>query len=72
MQEVASARPEYLLISMALTEQRDGVAEIARAVTMLAHTDQPRVVVGGYPVKAGLIEAIPAAELLPDISMLQL
>lgn len=31
---------------------------------------RPTVIVGGYPVKAGLIKAIPAAELLSDISAL--
>ena len=70
MRSVAADRPEYLLISMALTEQRDHVVEIANATQALPLDVRPKVIVGGYPVKAGLIEAIPAAELLSDMSVL--
>lgn len=68
---VVAERPQYLLISMALTEQRDPVADICNAAQALPEEVRPRVVVGGYPVKAGLIKAIPAAELMSDISRLQ-
>ena len=70
MQSIAADRPRYLLISMALTEQRDHVVEIVNAAKALPPEVRPTVIVGGYPVKAGLIKAIPAAELLSDISAL--
>jgi hypothetical protein len=40
--------------------------------TALPPDVRPTIIVGGYPVKAGLIKAIPAAELLSDISALPL
>ena len=72
MQNLATDRPEYLLISMAMTEQLDRVVQIVKATQALPLSVRPKVIVGGYPVKAGLISAIPAAELLTDISALQI
>jgi len=72
MRSIAADRPKYLLISMALTEQRDHVVDIANAAKALPPDMRPKVIVGGYPVKAGLIKAIPAAELLSDISELHI
>ncbi len=72
MRSVASERPEYLLISMALTEQFERVVEIANAAQDLPRELRPKIIVGGYPVKAGLIKPIPAVELLPSISTLNI
>jgi methanogenic corrinoid protein MtbC1 len=72
MRRIAAEQPKYLLISMALCDQRDRVAEIAEAAQGLPRELRPRTIVGGYPVKAGLIRSIPAAELLSDISALQI
>ncbi len=72
MRCVAADRPKYLLISMAVMEQLDRVARIAGAAQALPRDVRPQIVVGGYPVKAGLISAIPATELLSDISALQI
>ncbi len=72
MRNLATDRPEYLLISMAMTEQLDRVVQIVKATQALPLSVRPKVIVGGYPVKAGLISAIPAAELLTDISALQI
>ena len=72
MQSIAAERPKFLLISMALPNQRNPVARIANAIEALPPNVRPRVIVGGYPVKAGLIAKIPAVELLSDISTLQL
>ena len=72
MRNIAAERPKYLLISMAVTEQRDRVAEIAKSVHALPQDIRPKTIVGGYPVKAGLISSIPEAELLSDISALQI
>jgi hypothetical protein len=70
MRSIKAHRPKYLLISMALPEQRDHVVEIAHAAKALPPDVRPKVIVGGYPVKAGLIKAIPAAKLLSDIGAL--
>lgn len=72
MRAVETERPRYLLISMALSEQRDGVAEISKAIQALPQEMRPKIIVGGDPMKAGLIKEIPAAELLSDISAFHL
>ena len=72
MRNIATQRPRYLLISMALIEQRGGVAEIARAIQALPRDIRPRTIVGGYPVKSGLISSIPETELLSNITALQI
>lgn len=72
MRNIAAERPKYLLISMALTEQRDRVADIAKTVQTLPQDVRPKIVVGGYPVKAGLINSIPETEFLLNISALQI
>lgn len=72
MRSIAAEHPQYLLISMALAEQRDRVVEIARAVQELPQDIRPKTIVGGYPVKAGLISSIPGAEIMLDIGALQI
>jgi methanogenic corrinoid protein MtbC1 len=72
LRRVDAERPRYLLISMALTDHRDPVAEIVNAMQGVPGDARPKIIVGGYPVKAGLIRSIPAAELLSDISALDL
>jgi hypothetical protein len=72
MRNIAAERPKYLLISMALTEQRDRVADIAKSVQTLPQDVRPKIVVGGYPVKAGLINSIPETEFLLNVSALQI
>jgi methanogenic corrinoid protein MtbC1 len=72
VQNIVVERPKYLLISMALIEQRDRVAAIANAVRALPSNVRPKIIVGGYPVKVGLISSIPGTELLSDISQLQI
>ncbi len=63
-------RPGFFLISMALVEQRDHVAAIVRRIRALPKAKQPRVIVGGYPVKVGLVRKIPGADLVADINTL--
>jgi len=72
MRNIAAERPKYLLISMAVTEQCEGVVEIAKTVQALPQNIRPKTIVGGYPVKAGLIRSIPETELLSNISALQI
>ncbi|MGA7809200.1 cobalamin-dependent protein, partial [Bradyrhizobium sp.] len=67
---IAADKTEMLLISMALSEQRAGVVEIAERVAELPLLVRPAIVVGGYAVKLGLVPPIPGAELLADISHL--
>jgi methanogenic corrinoid protein MtbC1 len=69
---IAADKPKYLLVSMALAEQCSRVAEIARTMQMLSPSVRPRIIVGGYAVKAGLISTIPGAKLLSDINALQI
>ena len=70
LHDVADGRPGFLLISMALPEQRDHVAEVAAHIQALPEALRPKMLVGGYPVKVGLVRTIPGADLVPDISAL--
>ena len=72
MQSISTDKPKYLLISMAVAEQCSRVAEIAKMAQMLSPSVRPRIIVGGYPIKAGLISTIPGAELLSDINALEI
>ena len=63
-------RPKSLLISMALTEQSAGVTSMAQRVSQLPAAIRPKVIIGGYAVKLGLVSAIPGAQLMADISSL--
>lgn len=65
-------RPRLLLISMALAEQRPGVVTLVECLAALPEPVRPRVIVGGYAVKLGHVDAIPGAELMVDISGLRL
>jgi methanogenic corrinoid protein MtbC1 len=59
-----------VLISMALVEHRRSVESIAGRIAALPASIRPRIIVGGYAVKAGLVSAIAGAELMADISLL--
>lgn len=72
LQCIAAERPKYLLISMATLNQRAHVTEIAKRVLSLHQDVRPKIVVGGYPVKTAIIDAIPGAELLSNIDALHL
>ncbi len=63
-------RPRSLLISMALAEQGAGVTALAQRISQLPVAIRPKVIIGGYAVKLGLVSAIPGAELMADISSL--
>ena len=67
---IGKTTPRYLLVSMALAEQNRGVKAIAERISGLPELTRPRVVVGGYAVKRGLVSAIPGADLMADISAL--
>jgi methanogenic corrinoid protein MtbC1 len=63
-------QPRLLLISMALPEQRSSAVTIVEFVTALSDIAAPKIIVGGYPVKLGMVAPIPGAELLADIHSL--
>jgi methanogenic corrinoid protein MtbC1 len=65
-----TSKCRLILISMALAEQYVDISAFAERVATLPDTIRPKVIVGGYAVKAGLISAIPGAELMADISSL--
>lgn len=67
---VVACRTRIVLISMALAEQLSGVAEIVARIADIPASIRPRVIVGGYAVKAGLVSTINGADLAGDISML--
>jgi hypothetical protein len=56
---------------MTLAEQTPSVVTIAERIAQLPASVRPKVVVGGYAVKMGLITAIPGAHLIADISSLR-
>ena len=63
-------RPKSILISMALAEQSAGVTAMAQRISQLPAAVRPKVIIGGYAVKLGLVSAIPGAQLMADISAL--
>jgi len=67
---IRHTQPRLLLVSMALAEQTPSVVAIAERIAELPTSKRPRVVVGGYAIKAGLVATIPGADLVGDISSL--
>jgi methanogenic corrinoid protein MtbC1 len=69
---IFDAQPDFLLISMALADQLEGVSAIVHSVNELPTGVRQRIIVGGYAVKANLVSSIPGAELLKDITSLKI
>ncbi|WFU72918.1 B12-binding domain-containing protein [Bradyrhizobium sp. CB2312] len=69
-QHIIQAAPRALLISMALPEQLNSVAAICALVGQLPAGARPKVLVGGYAIKSGLVRLVPGADLVTDISLL--
>jgi hypothetical protein len=67
---VSAIQPRVLLISIALPEQAAGVIAIVERVLALPGPAHPRIIVGGYAVKQGLIPPIPGADLMADVTSL--
>jgi hypothetical protein len=70
MAVISDTRPTALLVSMALPEHRATVLKIAERVAALQGPIRPKIIVGGYAVKLGLVPEIPGAELVADINTL--
>jgi len=66
---IRKVHPGFVLISMALAEQVPGIVAIVERVAELPNLVRPKIIVGGYAVKLGLISAIPGVDLLTDIGM---
>jgi hypothetical protein len=69
-QHIIKAAPKALLISMALPEQLNDVAAISALVGELPAGVRPKVIVGGYAIKSGLVRFVPGADLVTDINLL--
>jgi hypothetical protein len=69
--QVIRTQPKFILVSMALAEQCTDVIAIAEGIAALPLSNRPRIIVGGFAVKFGLVSAIPGADLMGDISALQ-
>ena len=67
---IRTTRIKLLLISISLAEQCNGVKEIIGRIAELPMPIRPKVVVGGYAVKLGLVSPMPGADLMADISSL--
>ena len=65
---VGTTHPKMLLISMALAEQSRGVISIAERIAELPKSIRPKIIVGGYAVKLGLVPPIPGADLMSGSS----
>lgn len=63
-------KPNALLVSMALAEQSRGVIAMAGRIATLPSPVRPKIIVGGYAVKLGLVSHLPGADLMADISAL--
>jgi hypothetical protein len=70
-QQIIAGAPKALLISMALPQQLAGVTAISALVGELPGGGaRPKVIVGGYAIKSGLVRFVPGAELATDINLL--
>jgi methanogenic corrinoid protein MtbC1 len=65
---IREVNPGFVLISMPLAEQVPSVVAIVERLAELPILIRPKIVVGGYAVKMGLVSVIPGADLLTDIS----
>jgi len=63
-------RPGRVLISMALAEQSESVISFVKRVEEAPEVFRPRIIIGGYSVKSGLVTGIPGADLITDINSL--
>lgn len=69
-QRLSTTIPKYLLISMALADQRESVADIADQVQALSASIRPHIIVGGYAVNTGPAPPVAGVDFVSDISSL--
>lgn len=64
---VRTKQPRYLLISMALAEQKEEVIAIAECIAALPAKTRPKIIVGGHAVKLGFAKHIPNCKLITNL-----
>jgi methanogenic corrinoid protein MtbC1 len=67
---VRTRQPRYLLVSVALAEQRESVVAIAERIAALPARTRPKIIVGGNAVKLGFVRDIPNCDLIADLGSL--
>lgn len=68
---VLRLQPRWLMISIALSEQRPNLVTLVDRIAALPCADQVNILIGGCAVKLDLVAPIPGAELIKDISVLR-
>ncbi|NOT28025.1 MAG: cobalamin B12-binding domain-containing protein [Acidobacteria bacterium] len=68
---VRRKHPRLVMISMALPDQLSAVETLVERLVSTSRPDGPRVLVGGYAVKSGLVASIPGAEMVTDLVVLR-
>ena len=72
LDRLRSSPVQFLLISMALPETRPSTAQLVESITTLQSHVRPKVFIGGYAIKLGLVPPISGAEFVDDICALNL
>jgi methylmalonyl-CoA mutase cobalamin-binding subunit len=67
---ITRTRSPGILVSMALAEQLPSVVALIERLAELPRPVRPKIILGGYAVKAALVPPIPSVELMPDINQL--
>ena len=61
--------PTAVLISTALSEQREGVERLVQRIERLPNVPRPMIFVGGHAVKSGMMSPIRGVEFVTDIHL---
>jgi len=67
---VVRSRPRFLLMSISLPEQAEGVADLVERLNLAVPVKTPRVFVGGHAVKVRSVTHLAGADLCPDVNLL--
>ena len=71
IQTIQELQPKFLLVSLALAEQQDGLAKIAQSTNAIATELRPMSIVGGNAVKSGMVTPIQDSVFLSDLKELE-
>lgn len=64
-------QPRLLLISIALAEQCSSVIRLTELLESIPIENKPKIIIGGYAVKSGMLAPIAGTTLISDISHLE-
>lgn len=64
-------QPRLLLISIALAEQCSSVIRLTELLESISIENKPKIIIGGYAVKSGMLAPIAGTTLISDISHLE-